>query len=77
MIKNTGNLREKKAKHNYYSFKRKGSSLQFKFNSGLQDKIEDIFEDENLYDLTVEALSTIVSKISKKSKVIKIEDQGG
>ena len=77
MIKNKGNLREKKAKHNNYSFKRKGNSLQFKFNSGLQDKIEDIFEDENLYDLTVEALSTIVSKISKKSKVIKIEDQGG
>ena len=77
MIKNTENLREKKAKHNYFSFKRKGNSLQFKFNSGLQDKIEDIFEDQNLYELTVEALNIIVFKISKKSKVIKIEDQGG
>ena len=58
--------------HNDYSFKSKGNSLQFKFNAGLQDDIEDILDDENLHEPTVEALGAIVSKISKRNKLITI-----
>ena len=58
--------------HNGYSFKSKGSSLQFKFNAGLQDDIEDILDDQNLRKSTVQALNAIVSKISKRNKLIKI-----
>ena len=58
--------------HNDYSFKSKGNSSQFKFSSRLQDDIEDIFDDQNLHDSTVEALNTIVSKILKRNKLIKI-----
>ena len=60
--------------HNDYSFKSKGNSLQFKFNAGLQDDIEDILDDQNLKGSTVEALNVIVSKISKRHKMIKIAD---
>ena len=34
--------------HNDYSFESKGNSLQFKFNSGLQDYIDGILDDQNL-----------------------------
>ena len=61
--------------HNGYSFKSKGSSLQFKFNAGLQDDIEDILDDQNLRKSTVQALNAIVSKISKRNKLIKIADR--
>ena len=60
--------------HSDYSFKSKGNSLQFKFNSELQDDIQDILDDKNLHESTVEALNAIVSKISKRNKVIKIAD---
>ena len=36
--------------HNDYSFKSKGNSLQFKFNSGLQGDIEDILDEQNLHE---------------------------
>ena len=39
---------KKRAMHNDYFFKSKGNSLQFKFNSGLQDDIEDILDEQNL-----------------------------
>ena len=65
---------KKRAMHNDYSFKSKGNSLQFKFNAGLQDDIEDILDDQNLKESTVEALNVIVSKISKRNKMIKIAD---
>ena len=67
--------RKKRALHNDYSFKVKGNSLQFKFNSGLQNDIEDILDDQNLYESTVEALNAIVSIISKRNKLIKIADR--
>ena len=54
-----------------YSSKSTGNSLQFKFNSGLQDDIEDILEDHNLDESTVEDLKPNVSIISKRNKVIK------
>ena len=57
------------------SFKSKGNSLQFNFNAGLQDDIEDILYDQNLHESTVEALNAIVSKISKRNKLIKIADR--
>ena len=65
----------KRAMHNDYSFKSKGNSLQFNFNAGLQDDIEDILYDQNLHESTVEALNAIVSKISKRNKLIKIADR--
>ena len=65
---------KKRAIHNGYSFKSKVNSLQFKFNAGLQDDIEDILDDQNLQGSTVEALNVIVSKISKRHKLIKIAD---
>ena len=65
----------KRAMHNNYSFKSKGNSLQFSFNAGLQDDIEDILYDQNLHESTVEALNAIVSKISKRNKLIKIADR--
>ena len=40
---------KKKAMHNDYSFKSKGNYLQLKFNTGLQDDIEDIVDDQNLH----------------------------
>ena len=39
---------KKRTMLNDYSFKSKVSSLQFKFNAGLQDDIEDILDDQNL-----------------------------
>ena len=66
---------KKRAMHNDYSFKSKGNSLQFKFNAGLQDDIEDILDNQNLHESTVEALNAIVSKISKRNKLIKIPDR--
>ena len=65
----------KRAMHNNYSFKSKGNSLQFSFNAGLQDDIEDILYNQNLHESTVEALNAIVSKISKRNKLIKIADR--
>ena len=65
----------KRAMHNDYFFKSKGNSLQFNFNAGLQDNIEDILYDQNLHESTVEALNAIVSKISKRNKLIKIADR--
>ena len=65
----------KRAMHNDYSFKSKGNSLQFNFNAGLQDDIEDILYDQNIHESTVEALNAIVSKISKRNKLIKIADR--
>ena len=65
----------KRAMRNDYSFKSKGNSLQFNFNAGLQDDIEDILYDQNLHESTVEALNAIVSKISKRNKLIKIADR--
>ena len=66
---------KKKAMHNNYSFKSKGNSLQLKFNTGLQqDDIEDIVDNQNLHELIVEVLNAIVSKISKRNKLIKITD---
>ena len=56
---------KKRAMHNEYSFKSKGNSLQFKFNAGLQ----------NLNGSTVEGMNVIVSKISKRNKMIKIADR--
>ena len=61
--------------HNGYSFKSKGNSLQFKFNSKLQDDIQNILNDQNLHESAVEALNAIVSKISKRNKLIKIADR--
>ena len=61
--------------HNDYSFKSKGNSLQFKFNAGLQDDIEDILDYQNLHESTVEALGPIVSEISKRNKLITIADR--
>ena len=66
---------KKRAIHNGYSFKSKVNSLQFKFNAGLQDDIEDILDDQNLHESTVEALNAIVSKISKRNKLTKIADR--
>ena len=66
---------KKRAMHSDYSFKRKGNSLQFKFNARIQDGVEDILDDQNLHESTVEALNTIVSKISKRNKLIKIADR--
>ena len=62
----------KRAMHNDYSFKSKGNSLQFKFNSGLQGDIEDILDEQNLHESNVETFNAIVSKISKRNKLIKI-----
>ena len=62
-------------KHNDYSFKSKGSSLQFRFNSGLQHDIEDTLDDQNCHESTVEALKAKVFKIAKRSKEIKIADR--
>ena len=61
--------------HNEYSFKSKGNSLQFKFNAGLQNDIQDILDDQNLNGSTVEGMNVIVSKISKRNKMIKIADR--
>ena len=66
---------KKRAMHKDYSFKSKGNSLQFKFNAGLQDDIEDILDDQNLHLNTVYALNAIVSKTSKRNKLIKIADR--
>ena len=66
---------KKKAMHNDYCFKSKGNSLQLKFSAGLQDDIDDILDDQNLHESTVEALNAIVSKISKRNKLIKIADR--
>ena len=66
--------RQKGLMHIDYSFKIKGNSLQFKFNSGLQDDTEGILDDQNLHESTVEALSAIVSRISKRNNLIKIAD---
>ena len=66
---------KKRTMHNDYSFKSKGSSLQFKFNAGLQDDIEDILDDQNLRKSTVQALNSIVSKTTKRNKLIKIADR--
>ena len=63
---------KKRAIHNHYSFKSNGNSLQFKFNSGLQDEIEDILNEHNLHESTNEALNTNVSITSKRNKVLKI-----
>ena len=63
----------KRVIHNDYFFKSKSNSLQFKFNSGLQDHIED-FLDQNLHGSTVETQNAIVSKLLKRSKLIKIAD---
>ena len=52
----------KRVIHNNYSFKSKGNSLQSKFKSRLKDDIEDILDDQNLHDLTVEALNAILSE---------------
>ena len=60
---------------NNYSFQSKGNSLPFKFNSGLQDDIEDILDDQNFHEPIIEALNAIVSKISKRKKLIKIVDR--
>ena len=65
---------KKREMHNDHSFKSKGNSLQFKFDAGLQDDIEDILDDQNLHESTVEALNAIASKISKRNKLIKIAD---
>ena len=65
----------KRTIHNEYSFKSKGSSLQFRFNSGLQDDIEDTLDDQNRHESTVEALNAKVFKIAKRNKVIKIADR--
>ena len=65
----------KRAMHSDYSFKSKGNSLQFKFNSELQDDIQDILEDQNLRESTVEALKPIGLKISKRNKLIRIADR--
>lgn len=59
LIKNTGNLREENAVHNDYSFNSKGNSLQFKFNWGLQNNNDDILDDQNLHESTIEALNII------------------
>ena len=60
---------------NNYSFQSKGNSLPFKFNSVLQDDIEDILDDQNFHEPIIEALNAIVSKISKRKKLIKIVDR--
>ena len=65
----------KRTIHNEYSFKSKGSSLQFRFNSGLQHDIEDTLDDQNRHESTVEALNAKVFKIAKRNKVIKIADR--
>ena len=62
----------KRAIHNDY-FKSKVNFQQFKFNSGLQENIKDI-HDDHLHESTVEALKAIVSKISKRNKIIKNTD---
>ena len=36
--------------HNGYCFKSTGNSLQFKFNAGVRDDIEDILDDQNLHE---------------------------
>ena len=66
---------KKRAMHNDYSFKSKGNSLQFRFNAGLQYDIQDILDDQNLNGSTVEAINVIVSKTSKRNKMIKIADR--
>ena len=43
----------KRAMHTDYYFKSKGNSLQFKYNSELQDDIQDILGDQDLHELTV------------------------
>ena len=66
---------KKRALHNDYSLKIEGNSLQFKFNSRLQNDIEDILDEQNLHESTVEALNAIISKISKRKKLRKIADR--
>ena len=44
---------KKRAMHNDQSFKSKVNSLQFKFDAGLRDDIEDILDDQILHELTV------------------------
>ena len=61
--------------HNDHSFKSKDNPLEFKFKSGLKDKIEDILDDLNPHESSVEALNTIISKTLKRNKVIKIADR--
>ena len=75
IVQNNREPPKKRALHNDYSLKIEGNSLQFKFNSGLQNDIEDILDEQNLHESTVEALNAIISKISKRKKLRKIADR--
>ena len=70
MIKDTG---EKKAIHSDYSFKVK--LFFYNSNSGLQYDTQEILDDQNLHESTIEALNAIVSEISKKNRLIRTTDR--
>ena len=43
-------------------------------NSGLQYDTQEILDDQNLHESTIEALNAIVSEISKKNRLIRTTD---
>ena len=73
--KNIGSLREKGEYTTTTSFKSKSDSLQFSSTLDYKGDIEDILDEQNLHESTVEALNDIVSKISKRNKLIKNADR--